>query len=67
MTTTETTSAARTAAPVSVMQCRCPASKPHRPHIPLSTLDQVGAARAAGRVLDVPGRRKNPVTFDSGL
>jgi hypothetical protein len=45
------------------------ATAPQRQHRPLSALDprQPAEARSAGRVLDVPGRRKNPVTFDSAL
>jgi hypothetical protein len=42
--------------------------KPRRPHTPLAQIDRATAARAAGRVTDIPGRRPaRPITFDSAL
>jgi hypothetical protein len=41
---------------------------PRRRHTPLADIDPVVAARKAGRVTDIPGRRPGkPITFDSAL
>lgn len=45
-----------------------PAAARRRTHTRLSAIDPVAAARAAGRILDIPGRRPaKPITFDSAL
>lgn len=39
-----------------------------RPRTPLKDVDVVAAARNAGRIVDIPGRRPaKPITFDSAL